>query len=41
VSAADGLKSLAVDPNDRRHLCLCGGNGALTVLKLTNPARDR
>lgn len=30
-----------VDPHDRRHLCLCGGNGALTVLKLLNPARDK
>ncbi len=32
---------LQVDPHDRRHLCLCGGRGALTVLKLLNPARDR
>ena len=30
-----------VDPHDRRHLCLCGGRGALTVLKLLNPGRDR
>ncbi len=40
MSAADGLRSLQSDPADRRHLCLCGGRGALTVLKLTNPARD-
>lgn len=41
LSAADGLQALRVDPHDRRHLCLCGGQGALTVLKLHNPARDR
>jgi len=41
ISPADGLQALQVDPHDRRHLCLCGGRGALTVLKLLNPARDR
>lgn len=32
---------MAVAPLDSRQLCLSGSNGALVVLQLTDPARDK
>lgn len=35
------FSQLTVDPLDSRQICLCGSNGAVAVLQLTDPAADK
>jgi hypothetical protein len=35
------FSQLTVDPLDSRQVCLCGSNGAVAVLQLTDPAADK
>lgn len=40
-SGSELFTQMAVAPLDNRQLCMCGSNGALVVLHLADPARNK